>query len=325
MTLVELMISMVLGLVVVGAVISMLLANKRSYATTEALSQVQESSRSAFELLARDVRQIGATGCDRTNRVANVLSGGTAWWRPWFGVFGYDGAQADPGVTTGTAVGQRVAGTDSLQIQSLDGAGLSITSHTPALAEVRVNAASTPFVAGDVLMLCDFDHAALFRVTGYNSATVTVTHNDVAGTPGNCSKGLGYPTLCTSTGNVYQFAPNSQIARLGATDWYIGNNGRVAEGGRSLYRKRLTAGGVVATEEVVAGITDLQVRYRLAGAADFVEASTMSAGDWPNVNALTITLTTLSADQNASTNTTVNSGRIRRQFTNLVTLRNRVP
>jgi type IV pilus assembly protein PilW len=73
-TLLELMISMVLGLVVIGGALGVVLSNRQSYRTNEGLSQVQERARTAFELLARDVRQAGVTGCNNNGRVANVLN-----------------------------------------------------------------------------------------------------------------------------------------------------------------------------------------------------------------------------------------------------------
>lgn len=325
-TLVELMISMVLGLVVIGAVLSVMLANKRTYRTSTAMSEIQESARSAFELMARDIRQSGATGCDNSGKVANVLNPGTLWWQPWFGIKGFEGPDTDPAVAAGTNPGDRVAGTDSLELQSIVGTGLSVKSHDTTNAQIALNATASDFAAGSVLMVCDFDHAVILQASSYDTANVALLHANGTGAPGNCSKGLGFPTDCTTaTGNVYKFGANSQVAHFAATDWYIGNNGRPDEGGRSLYRQRLTGTGALATEELVAGVTDMKIRYRVNGTDAFVDASAVTAANWPNVNALTVTFTLISADQRASTDNTVNSGRLQRNFTWLVTLRNRVP
>jgi type IV pilus assembly protein PilW len=324
-TLVELMVSMVLGLVVIGAVVSVLLSNKRTFNTTSALSQVQESARTAFELLARDLRQAGATGCDNSGRVANVLAPtGSAWWQNWTGLVGFDGTDVDSAVSIGTGADTRVTGTDSIQIQGIVGNGLSVLSHDVPGAEFTINATSTDLVAGDVLMVCDFDHASIFRASSYDATNVRVAYAVYSGTPGNCSTGLGFPTDC-ATANVYPFAKNSQISHLSAVDWYIGNNGRPAEGGRSLYRARLTSGGIVATEEIVAGVTNMAIQYRVDGTDSFVDASSVTTANWPKVNAIFITLTIDSADQRVSSDASVNSGRLRRPFTWMITLRNRVP
>jgi type IV pilus assembly protein PilW len=326
-TLIEIMVSMVLGLVLVGGATGLILANRQSYRTNEALSQVQESARTAFELLARDVREAGISGCDSSGRMANVLDtdDGTAWWQTWFGVAGYEGGEVSPAVAISTTVAERVAGTDSVVLQGIQGTGLSVENHDPVSANFKINATTTDFVDNDVLIVCDFDHAVMVQATNYNSSNVTVVHNTGEGvaTPGNCSKGLGYPTVCETNGNPYVFGPNSQVARLAAVAWYVGNNGRAAEGGRSLYRRRMGAGAAILTEEVVAGVTDMQLSYREQGVDTFREAN--NVGDWTTVNAVMITLTVQSADQRVTSDNNVNAGRIERRFTNIVTLRNRVP
>jgi len=324
-TLIEVMVSLVLGLVIIGGATSVIVANRQSYRTNEALSQVQESARTAFELLSRDAREAGITGCDSTGRMANVLDpdGGIEWWQTWFGIAGYDGSAVNPAVPVSSAVAERVAGTDSLIVQGIQGMGLAVETHTPASANFKISASSTDIVIGDVLIVCDFDHAAMFQVTNYNDSNVTLVHNTGDGTPGNYSKGLGYPPVDTENGNPYAFGSNSQIARLSAVAWYIGNNGRAAEGGRSLYRRRIGAGAVQFTEEVVAGVTDMELRYREQGIDEYRNASDVT--NWSNVSAIMIVLTLQSADQRVTTDPTIDSGRVERSFTNIVTLRNRVP
>lgn len=328
-TLIELMIAMLLGLVITGGAMSLMLANRQSYRTNEALSQVEESARTAFELLARDIRQAGVTGCDNSGRIANVLKASPSnWWEEWFGMKGYESTQTDPAVSIGTGTAERVAGTDSIQVQGLQGTGLTVETHDPVSANFKINAATTDFTDFDILVVCDIDHAAIFQVTNYSSSNVTVVHNTGNTTPGpdNCSKGLGYPTDCSTTaGNVYAFEPNSQVARFAAADWYVGNNGRPDDGGRSLWRKSIGKGASNLTEEMVAGVTNMQISYRTDGGNSFVNADDASITDWTKVNALMIRLTVDSADKQVSTNTSVNSGRLQRSYSQLITLRNRVP
>lgn len=333
LTLIELMIAMVLGLIVVGGAVSVIIANGQTYRTNEAFSQIQESSRTVFELLARDIRQSAASACGNTTRIANVLNtAGGNWWQNWLGIRGYDGgvlaagvwvdAVESPAVTTGSGVSQRVAGTDAILLQGAEDAGLSIKLHTvtAGAAKVEIDSAVSGFVAGDILMACDFDHAAIFQASSYDAATVTIAYDDAGSNPGNCSEGLGFPEDCSSTeGNIDPFELNSQIARMTASTWYIGNNGRADEGGRSLYRVRLGPGGVLVTEEVVAGVTNMQLLYREGANAALVAVP----GNWNNVNAVEITLTMDSADRNVSADSSVNAGRLRRSFTTMVGIRSR--
>ena len=324
-TLIELMISMVLGLVIIAGVVSVLLANRRTYDTNEGLSQVQESARTAFELIARDVRQAAGNGCDNTKGTSNIVNVG-GWWRDWKGMQGYDEAQVNPAVAIGTAVGQRVAGTDSIYTQGLDGVALPVELHAATAGRLEINAATTPFVVNDILMVCDFDHAAIFQVTAYDASIPAVFHAASGGSVGNCAQGLGFPTLCDgSAGNVYTFNPNAQIGRFSAVSWYVGNNGRTTDSGTSLYRARLGAGGAVVTEEIVSGVTDMNVQYGVTGMNTVSDASTLTPANWEDVNSVFITLTATSSDANVSTASAVNAGRLTRTFTYLITIRNRVP
>lgn len=322
-TLVELMVSMVLGLVVVGGVISVLLSNRNSYRTNEGLSQIQESARTTFELLARDLRQTGSTGCDNARRMANVLnSPSTEWWRTWVSVQGFDGT--DTAVTTGTGPNQRVAGTDTLHLHSIEGGGFPLDVHSVSTNTMTLSVTAPPPIAsGDIMMICDFDHAAIFQastvVAAAPTSTITIT---TGGTPGNCSTGLGFPTDCTTPVN-YPFPRNSWVGKLQAVTWYIGNN---LAGDRSLYRARLDTGGNVVTEEMVSGVTDMQLLFGRNGSDLVSDATAITAATaWPQVNSVFVTITLNSADQRISTNNAVATGRLERTFTYLVALRNRVP
>lgn len=328
-SLIELMIAMVLGLVVISGVTSVFLANQQTYRANAALSDVQEGSRIAFEMLARDIRGAGLTGCDSTSgRVSNVLdqSGGTLWYADWSNaVHGYDGSETDPAVVTGTAAGQRVAGTDSLHIISAGSLAATVgvnSGNDPA--RIFLNQATDDITEGDLVMVCDYDHAAIFQISQFNDK-VTVVHNTGSDTPGNCTKGLGYPVPvpCKSgQDNTYTFPPNSQIAKLSASDWYIGYN---PAGGKSLYRitLSLSSGKVTTTaQEMVRNVTDLQITYHQQGGATFDNTAatiTASGSGWPIVDAARVTLTLESTNKRAG----VNAQAVSRQFTAVATVRNR--
>jgi type IV pilus assembly protein PilW len=325
-TLIELMIAMLLGLIVIGGVISVFLANQRTYRTNQALGDVQDGSRVAFELMARDIRDAGLTGCGNSGRVANVLNNtGTDWWADGGNaVRGYGaGAGADPALTVGTAATNQVSGTDSLQLLGAADSGLSVAA-TPSstAANFKLNDKTSDLVTGDVIIVCDPDHATIVQVTNYNNSNVTVVHNAGGSTsPGNCSKGMGYPTLCTANGNGYHFGPNSQIFKLAAADWYIGTN---PAGGRSLYRIDVsTSGGAPAStaQEMVRDVTAMNLRYHQSGGTSFVTAATIGAAvNWATVDAVQVQLTLESVDKRAGTDTKA----ISRNFTATTTVRNRV-
>jgi type IV pilus assembly protein PilW len=330
-SLIELMIAMVLGLVVIAGAGSVFLASSRTYQTNQALSEVQTNSRVAFELLARDIRQAGLNGCNSSGRMANVLNNGpngpsynpgADWYTDWNNaVHGYDSSQTDPAVATGTGTGQRVAGTDSIQVLGVESSGLSVAS-TPSSnsANFKLNTATTSLNSGDIIVVCDYDHAAIVQITVQNGSNVELVHNQGnKTTPGNCTKGLGFPTNCDNgKGNGYTFGQNSQIAKFSAADWYIGNNG---DKGTSLYRMSLVTKGGVPTptaQEMVRNVTGMQVDYHQSGANDFKAANLIT--NWAAVDAVRVHLTVESGDKRAG----VGTKPIDRDFWSTTTIRNRV-
>src|SRR5699024_9050209 len=211
----------------------------RSYRTNTALSEVGDAARITFELMARDIRGAGLTGCNSANgRVTNVLAnannGESVWWADWANAIrGYDDATHVP------ALGGKdpVENTSSLQLISATGSPLTIAKDTGG-ANLKLDKPIFDLASGDIVMACSPDHAAIFQVTNYNSSNVTVVHNTGKKvSPGNCSKNLGYPNdNCTGNNPGYQFPPNSLIYKLSAVDWFIGKNN---DGGKSLYRTAL--------------------------------------------------------------------------------------
>lgn len=310
-TLVELMVAMALGLVVIGGVVSVFLANQQVYRTNKALSDVQGNSRMAFELMARDARTVGLTGCGNASRIANVVNNNTTaanWFVNWSAPFkGYTASQTDPVAGAG-----RTANTDSLVLLGAEGSGVSVKTDTEPSASITINEAATNLVTGDFVVICDPDHAVIAQLSGV--AGTTLAHAK-AGTPGNCTLDLSYPTICASS-NTYTFSANALIARLTASSWYVASN---ADGGTSLFRKSLGPGGTVSTNEMVRDVTGMTLQYHQSSDVSFVTADNVT--NWPSVDALQVTLTTISVDRRAGTDATP----ISRTFTSTTTLRNRVP
>lgn len=282
-TLIELMIAMVLGLLLILGLSNVFLAQRQSYRVNENLARMQDNARIAFELMARELREAGGNACG-TTRVGNVVNGaGGSHWLDWSrgGVQGYEGNVVMPGVVTGNGIGQRVAGTDAVTIRTASlNTALIITQHDVTAAQLMVSPSSHEIKPNEILMACDYRQAAIFQVVANSSGSSsgTINHNSGTGTPGNCSKGLGFPTDCSSTnGNPYSFENHGFLSRLTVTNWYIGNNAR---GGRSLFR--IENGG--AAQEVAEGVTDLQLEYltRVGTSPASSYANATLIGSWAN-------------------------------------------
>lgn len=328
-TLIELMIAMMLGLLVVAAAIGIFLSNRQTFRSTDNLSRVQENARVGFELMARDLRQAGGSPCSRSIPIVNVLKPGGGWGADWStGVRGYESGEAATFAAFGTAATNRIAGTDAIELRSGDSGDVAVTDHNPTSAQFKVSTVNHGLVDGDIVMVCDFVQGSIFQVTNAQSGiNNTVVHNPSNGntfSPGNCSKGLGYadPPLCTTNGTPYEYKPPSFISKLRATAWYIGANGRPGSG-RSLYMAQMvsSAGGQsVSRQEVAEGVTGMQLQYLVPNAADYVDASAIGAAQWINVSAVRVELT-LQSSENAGTGNVP----LTREVVHVVSLRNRNP
>jgi len=333
-TLVELMVAMTLGLFLMAGIGSVFVATGQANRSNENLSRLQEAARTAFSLMARDIREAGINDCGRIERVMNVLGSGAIappTWATWNeGINGFDQAVAAAGLPSGSGVGERVATEDALQIMKGASRGVSVVATvvasggTPASMKVTD---SEPFAPGDVAIVCDFTQATIFQITNTNAsgADERVVHNTGGVTsPGNCTMGLGWvvPRVCSPAGRPYNYGPNSTILKFESMYWYIGNNGRAASGGTSLFRMRLQNIGGVPTmvpEEVLEGVSGLQFQYLVDGAAGYVDAAAVA--DWKSVLAVQIGLSFSGVAQEGGAN---GLERVQRSYFNVVTLRNRV-
>ncbi|BFI95601.1 MAG: hypothetical protein RSP_11110 [Rhodanobacter sp.] len=334
-TLIELMVAMLLGLVVIGGVTSVFLANQQVYRTNAALGEVQDNTRVSFELLAQNIRQAGLLGCSNNGQVANVLAdgpnnSGTDWWANWNNAlqgFG-SGTGANPALTVGTTAGQQVAGTDSLMLLNAADGGLSVSSNDPVGYTFTLNGTDSNFAANKIMIVCDPDHATLFRASSYTTsgASPVVGYAQTSGGGGatlNCSAGLGYPTVCTPAGTSYTFNPNAMIAPMAAGVWYVGYN---PGGTTSLYLDNVdTTTGTATPQEMVRGVTAMAITYHVSGKPNFVTASGVSS--WSSVDAVQVKLTMQSTSARVATNSSsgaVAAAPLQRSYTVTATVRNRV-
>jgi len=305
LSLVEIMVTVAIGLVITLGVVGVVGVNQQNLRITEGLSESQENARMAFELIARDVRQARDTGCGpvTASRVTDLDA--ASWWGNWYPVRGFAGTTAAPGVTTGSGTGQRVSGTEALQLQGT-GEAVVIGSFT-GLNKVTLKTSSHSLRAGTVV-ICDMDNASLHNVTAVSGAEITFSPNIVISDPDN---------------------PQFQVAQYVATTWYIGNNGRATEGGRSLYRVRRTPAGTTLTEEILPGVVDMTIRYHRVGQANFDTTPPTSEADSDLINAIELELVTETTQTGVATDAaTANSelvgsdGRLRRTVTHVIAIRN---
>ncbi len=290
-TLIELMIAMVIGLVVTGAAIGIFLSNQKIYRSSEAMSRMQENMRTAYDLLARDLRVAGGNACN-TRAVSNALTIGTGeWWgqlSDWGNaVKGYSTTTAlgTGGPAFGTIAGTRLAGTAAVDLFSGGDEVASVSADTGA--QFILNRSNANFASGDVMVVCDTNRSMVFNATSVAGTAVT------------------HPSTMT-------FAANAAVARFNAARWYVGTN---AAGNPALFRVR-AYGGTSKQEEVVEGVSALSLTYLVSCATSYVDASAVSS--WSTVTSVRVAMTISSTSKVSTDNAALN-----RSMVNVISLRNR--
>ncbi len=332
-SLVEIMVSLVAGLILTAGVIQIFAANQQTYRVAEATSRFQENARFAMELLARNLRMAGYQGCAGSARtIVNTLNDTTA--------FLYDFNTAVEGLeasgttswhaTPDNSISNPLPGRDILTIRGVFGNDVPIIGQ-PSNTDDCTNAAahtanlkvadSAGFSDGDIVIAGNCVKASIFQITNVNASTATVVHNTGGSiSPGNATKNLG---AC--------YAGNGALAKITTRTFYIRNN---PAGTPSLYQKDNTS----AAEELIEGVEDMQILYGIdtdndGSANQFVPANNVS--DWSQVASLRVSLllqsvtdNITSAPQSYSFNgatITPADRRLRKVYTATFGIRNRLP
>lgn len=335
LSLIELLVSMAIGLFLVATIGFAYVGARQSFRTQDASSRSQENARYAFEIIGSDVHMAGFSGgpdipaggyAPANTTIANntVISRSNLYHAS---LWGYDAGTA----FTGCAIGAcRSAGTDALTVIFADSdQPMGLSASTATTFTLDGGAATAP-VAGGIYVAADHTNSSIFAATAV--AGTVVTHAGGLG-------GFG----AIGTGSLYP---------LRGYTYYIGTN---ASGEPALYRQSYTNAGVTQTEELIEGISDMQITYGVdttpivapATTRDFnidvycATAAEVSAGAcggtaipadagqpsaaqgfWKRVDSVRITLTTLSRTGNAATTT---GGQMRRNYTTTFAIRNRRP
>ena len=133
MTLIEILISLLLGVFLIGGIMQVFITSKQTYHTEEALARLQENGRFALDALAREIRKTDyrANGCD-----------GFVYVAPNMPLRGYDNDPTAPANPSGDVLD----GTDSIQLRwvtgSPPGTPCTVTGNSP----FRVNADNNLFL-----------------------------------------------------------------------------------------------------------------------------------------------------------------------------------
>lgn len=332
LTLVEMMVALVLGLVLTMGLTAVYMTSKTAFFRENQLSAVQQSVRSAFEYLASDLRMVGHFGCYTGNSAAPV----------------------QPGITSTELAGNFAIGVTGYEWDNGTSGSYTISSNTPAdVADAAkwktnvgtdVNTIPVTTIGGvkgitpgsDVLVVREVSGSPM-RLTAATAAGSLLTIENISG--GKCGSGTGKISgFCASSYGLIasckkaRVFPVSSVAAAGSTaNVTVGGGGftageyqpgntevfpiqtvvyyvKSASNGKTTSLYRRTFDGTVAEgveQELIEGVENLQVKFgrdnapagALDGAVDeYVTADQVTAADWSNIVVVRISLVVRASD-----------------------------
>ncbi|MDR0701004.1 MAG: prepilin-type N-terminal cleavage/methylation domain-containing protein [Azoarcus sp.] len=313
MTLIELMISMALGLLVIIAATSALVASRGTSRDTEAIARIQENARIAFDFMRRSLREAGGTPCGTAAGDIAITSGAGWYATGQYEKLALEGMQDTgfAGVSASIkkidnsdfAVAYASGSGDSLRLITLasdaGGGGISpvIGKSGGTLALRSMNG----FDPDGLMLACDQSNGVIFAGGTFTaSPTASMPDRGTFSSPDFDPDAFGLSTV------------NAYLAMLQPEVWFIGANER---GGKSLYR---VIGDNASADEIASNAVALRLSYLVPDKAAYVEANNIDPDDWPNVKAIRILLT-------LRNDSTLATGYVERTLAHTVALRNRQP
>jgi type IV pilus assembly protein PilW len=334
-SLVELMVSVTIGLILLAGVLSIFLSSKVTYFANEKLARLQENGRVALNLMSFDIRTSGYPGCARTTQVYSTLNTPTSvLWNYSIPLQGFEsdgagGYSPALGITLNPAP---VANSDVIVARTMrrDVPTYRLASPMGGVTSALTVTTATPApAAGQHMMVMGCEYSSVFQVTAYSpgAPNSTISHTATGTAPGNASANLNY---------VYQ--TGSRVAPLQTVIYYVAND---ALGNPSLYRQ---TGATTPAEQLIEGVEALQMSYGFDTNNDQIVDSYLSAAgvtNWDRVRSVNFALLVRSDEAGTERDNktyvlldTAVGGRTlgpftdlrsRLMFTSTIALRNRTP
>ncbi len=329
-TLIEMMISLTIGLVIIAGIGYAFLASRQSFRSQDALSRMQESARTAFEIMEKDIRMAGFRGCPANPAASgdiNILVSAADWDKNLIGqpLVGYEKTSGGSWSTFPTGVvgvvGNVLRG-DALTVLHADNTKeYFIAAHDTANSLITLSA-NHDIEQGQILIAAkaDCSRTAVFQ----NTKACTLSSSGSCGhaiiehsatspcTSGNKRKSLGRLSTnvdpegfgaCPDGSTADSFIAG-RVFPLSAVTYYVRINAGTEP---ALYRQVLGTTSNSA-EELVEGVQDIQLLYgedtSVDNVVDKVDVyrTANDVVDWSKVLGIRISLLMVSrSDENGIT------------------------
>jgi type IV pilus assembly protein PilW len=297
-SLVEIMVSLVISLFILGGAVTILMQNQQNYRQNDDFGRLQENARFAVELINSDLRMTGFWGCSNklTNQVAGVAAGSGELLDTTFALDGFEENSGGwAALDNDEIVGEILDDTDAITVRKLRNAGVPIAAGLGSAGEaITLHDDSSPVQKGELAAIYNCDQTDIFRVTG--ASATTLEHS--AGDNIDNRFTLAYPQNDAHTAaDPDGMTAQTFVAAFDAVRYYVSDPD--GDNIPTLWRQ-FHNGDTVVEQPVVEGVESMQIRYGENTAAtgepnEFVNADEID--NWNRVVAVQITLLLRSVEE----------------------------
>lgn len=280
LSLVELMISITLGLILMAGVIQVFLSSRTVFSTQQAMSRAQENGRLGMELMAEDIRMAGFWGCaNRDAKMENDLPSG--FWNNYVIANTSNAVQGMAASGISGLAPAPLTGSPGLVLRYASGTPLLLTEQNQ-LNNVTVSGVVANNCVGEVCankpaVISNCVAARVFMPTaiaGAGSGAATISHG-----------GAWDPHSLISLHEV--FYPGAEVMPVNTVVFYLANN---AANRPSLYRYESQAGNAM---EVIEGVERLHFQFGIND--EYHEAAAIT--NWTAVSGVRIDMLVQGGEQ----------------------------
>lgn len=308
LSLIELMVAMLIGLILIAGIGNIFIDSKRTYSFQQGLARIQENGRMALEFLGRDIRMAGYTGCasgDYSSVTNTLNSSATLDYDFSRGVRGYDVGSSVPSDLSALSPAP-LLNTDVLVVKGPVGDGVAILGNKSSDANIEVEVKAgmscgsdccSGVCQDDIVMATDCLKTFIFQVSQLqpSSGSLRLVHNP-SGTPGNNIAAWGG----NGTGAQGVFGTDAELVKIQTVYYYVGVS--PASGQPALFMQVGVPGVANVAREMLEGVENIQLLYGRDTGTDFVPdqydtaTAVTSAAAWDKVGAVRVQLLVRSED-----------------------------
>ena len=321
LSLIELMVALAVSAILLLGVTTVYTASKRSYQVTDEFSEIQENARFALNVLAKNIRMSGFTGCASMEGLEGNVTNNTGDTNYDFSKASVINGHAGSGSWTNKPAGI-LSTTDALVIQKASSCSASVTEQMDNAKKLIKYSGDCPFAKNEILLVTDCRSADIFKNV-----------NDPGGAKDETDPNQAGPnSITSSTALSKKYGDDAFVYKFEHLIYYIKNN---SDSKPTLHQ--LLIGG--NDSEIIANIEDIAFKYGEDtdgdNSIDVIRSSAATVADWSRVINVYVHLLLRSEPVGTDKKPYSFNGtdvaaadsdtRFRKEFVTAINLRNRTP